>query len=121
MEGFDSGSVYYSDNFGADEPQDGKMQNFQLYKKKFKEFIRQFHEGNFNYKYRYDFNWELILRELLMWSIHESYRFVSRCYLQNCPSLFLALGVSHSVSWLAFKVRHLMIHKIEQVLQKSLL
>ncbi|OXU29242.1 hypothetical protein TSAR_007478 [Trichomalopsis sarcophagae] len=52
MEGFDHGSVYYSDNFGAEEPQDGKAQNFQVYKKKFKEFIRKFHEGKFNYKYR---------------------------------------------------------------------
>lgn len=49
MEGFDRPEVFYSENF-AEEPE--ARQSLVAYKKKFKEFIRQFHEGNFNYKYR---------------------------------------------------------------------
>lgn len=48
MEGFDDPGVFFSDNFNANESQ----VNFQAVKKKFKEFIRQFHGDNFNYKYR---------------------------------------------------------------------
>ncbi|XP_058799838.1 DNA replication licensing factor Mcm5 [Phymastichus coffea] len=55
MEGFDHGEIYQSVNFfSQDDNQDENNQatNLKHYKKKFKEFLRQFHEGNFNYKYR---------------------------------------------------------------------
>ncbi|XP_066594650.1 DNA replication licensing factor Mcm5 [Prorops nasuta] len=51
MEGFDDPGVFFSDNFAADEAHESQVQ-LQVSKKKFKEFIRQFHEGNFHYKYR---------------------------------------------------------------------
>lgn len=53
MEGFDDAGIFFSDNFGADDQQSGIQVNLQSVKRKFKEFLRQFHEGNFNYKYRY--------------------------------------------------------------------
>jgi DNA replication licensing factor MCM5 len=53
MEGFDDPGIYYSDNFGSEEQANETNINNQAIKKKFKDFIRQFHEGNFNYKYRY--------------------------------------------------------------------
>jgi DNA replication licensing factor MCM5 len=52
MEGFDDPGIYYSDNFGSEEQANETAVNNQAIKKKFKDFIRQFHEGNFNYKYR---------------------------------------------------------------------
>lgn len=52
MEGFDDPGIYYSDNFGSEEQANDTQINNQAIKKKFKDFIRQFHEGNFNYKYR---------------------------------------------------------------------
>ncbi|CAD6231736.1 GSCOCG00001561001-RA-CDS [Cotesia congregata] len=51
MNDFDAPQVFFSDNFASDEQRDDQLK-LQTYKKKFKEFIRQFHEGNFNYKYR---------------------------------------------------------------------
>ncbi|XP_018397392.1 PREDICTED: DNA replication licensing factor Mcm5 [Cyphomyrmex costatus] len=51
MEGFDDPGIFFSDNFAVDESHENRV-NLQHSKKKFKEFIRQFHEGNFNYKYR---------------------------------------------------------------------
>lgn len=51
MEGFDQGEVFFSDNFNGEEPDVGAI-NLQRFKKKFKEFLRKFHEGNFNFKYR---------------------------------------------------------------------
>lgn len=53
MEGFDNPGLYFSDNFNGDDVRDNQL-TVQQCKKKFKEFIRQFHEGNFNYKYRYN-------------------------------------------------------------------
>lgn len=53
MEGFDDPGVFFSDNFGVEENETQDQINLQAVKKKFKEFIRQFHTGNFNYKYRY--------------------------------------------------------------------
>jgi len=53
MEGFDDPGIYYSDNFGSEEQTNETNINNQAIKKKYKDFIRQFHEGNFNYKYRY--------------------------------------------------------------------
>ncbi|XP_043255766.1 DNA replication licensing factor Mcm5-like [Colletes gigas] len=51
MEGFDDPGIYFSDNFSTNETNETRT-NLQFFKKKFMEFIRQFHEGNFNYKYR---------------------------------------------------------------------
>lgn len=53
MEGFDDPGVFFSDNFGVEEGESQDQINLQAVKNKFKEFIRQFHTGNFNYKYRY--------------------------------------------------------------------
>ncbi|XP_046401937.1 DNA replication licensing factor Mcm5 [Ischnura elegans] len=52
MEGFDDPGVFFSDNFVGDDQQSDITVSLQSVKKKFKDFIRQFHEGNFNYKYR---------------------------------------------------------------------
>ncbi|XP_063627771.1 DNA replication licensing factor Mcm5 [Cydia splendana] len=52
MEGFDDPGVFFSDNFGVEDNESQDQVNLQAVKKKFKEFIRQFHVGNFNYKYR---------------------------------------------------------------------
>ncbi|XP_063539296.1 DNA replication licensing factor Mcm5 [Cydia strobilella] len=52
MEGFDDPGVFFSDNFGVEDNESQDQVNLQGVKKKFKEFIRQFHVGNFNYKYR---------------------------------------------------------------------
>lgn len=52
MEGFDDPGIFFSDNFAGDDQQDLNQINFQAVKKKFREFIREFHQGNFNYKYR---------------------------------------------------------------------
>ncbi|XP_046971628.1 DNA replication licensing factor Mcm5 [Vanessa cardui] len=52
MEGFDDPGVFFSDNFGVDDHESQDQINLQAVKKKFKEFIRQFHTGNFNFKYR---------------------------------------------------------------------
>ncbi|XP_039281657.1 DNA replication licensing factor Mcm5 [Nilaparvata lugens] len=52
MEGFDDPGLFFSDNFGGDDAQNNININLQSVKKKFKDFLRQFHEGNFNYKYR---------------------------------------------------------------------
>ncbi|XP_045537903.1 DNA replication licensing factor mcm5 [Papilio machaon] len=52
MEGFDDPGVFFSDNFGVEENESQDQINLQAVKKKFKEFIRQYQTGNFNYKYR---------------------------------------------------------------------
>lgn len=52
MEGFDDPGIFFSDNFGGDDGQSDVNINLQAVKRKFKDFLRQFHEGNFNYKYR---------------------------------------------------------------------
>ena len=52
MAGFDDPGIFFSDNFGSEEQQDDANINRQQVKNKFREFIRQFHEGNFTYKYR---------------------------------------------------------------------
>lgn len=52
MEGFDSAGVFFSDDFREGEPNEAYA-TLQATKKKFKDFIRQFHDGNFYYKYRY--------------------------------------------------------------------
>lgn len=52
MEGFDDPGIFFSDNFSSEDQHNENYVNLQAVKKKFKEFLRQFHEGNFNYKYR---------------------------------------------------------------------
>jgi len=52
MEGFDDAGVFYSDDL-RDVNNDGQSQTRQAVKQKLKEFLRQFHDGNFHYKYRY--------------------------------------------------------------------
>ncbi|XP_015836849.2 DNA replication licensing factor Mcm5 [Tribolium castaneum] len=52
MEGFDDPGVFYSDNFTVEDNQSDPQINLQGVKKKFKEFIRQYHTDNFSYKYR---------------------------------------------------------------------
>lgn len=51
MDGFDDAGVFYSDNFGKSVNPDGGI-NLQAIKKKYKEFLRSYHEDGFNYKYR---------------------------------------------------------------------
>ncbi|XP_035205917.1 DNA replication licensing factor mcm5-B-like [Stegodyphus dumicola] len=54
MAGFDDLGVYYSDNFsfGDQADSDAQRADFQTSKKRFKDFIRQFHEGNYVFTYR---------------------------------------------------------------------
>ncbi|XP_065222738.1 DNA replication licensing factor Mcm5 [Planococcus citri] len=52
MEGFDDPGIFFSDNFSTTDDQPYQQVNLRVVKKKFKEFLRQFHEENFNYKYR---------------------------------------------------------------------
>lgn len=51
MSGFDDLGVFFSDNLAADS-QHERTTSFQGFKKRFKEFLKQFHEGDFQYKYR---------------------------------------------------------------------
>lgn len=54
MSGFDDLGVFFSDNLASDDANNqANRTTFQGAKKKFKEFLRNFHEGNFMYKYRY--------------------------------------------------------------------
>ncbi|CAG9763999.1 unnamed protein product [Ceutorhynchus assimilis] len=53
LDGFDQPQVFFSDNWSQNENQgDAASVNLLAVKKKFKDFIRQFHTENFNYKYR---------------------------------------------------------------------
>ncbi|XP_076351638.1 minichromosome maintenance 5 isoform X1 [Tachypleus tridentatus] len=52
MAGFDDLGVFYSDNFGSENQSEVESLNLQEIKRRFKNFIRQFHEGNFAYRYR---------------------------------------------------------------------
>jgi len=56
MEGFDAPQIFYSDNFGSQDGEgQGDLGSNLAVKKRFKEFIRQFHDGGhtaFSYKYR---------------------------------------------------------------------
>uniref|UniRef100_A0A0B7A8Y5 DNA replication licensing factor MCM5 n=1 Tax=Arion vulgaris TaxID=1028688 RepID=A0A0B7A8Y5_9EUPU len=50
--GFDDAGIFYSDNFGADDQTDESQIDKQQVKRRLKQFIREFHEGNFSYRYR---------------------------------------------------------------------
>ncbi|KAL3231982.1 hypothetical protein MRX96_023070 [Rhipicephalus microplus] len=52
MAGFDDGGVFFSDNFSSESTQDDSQVNLQAVKRRFRDFLRKFHEGNFNYRYR---------------------------------------------------------------------
>ncbi|XP_068681579.1 DNA replication licensing factor mcm5-like [Montipora foliosa] len=52
MSGFDERPVYFSDAFGSEEQTDEREVNRISARKRFKEFIREFHEGTFSYSYR---------------------------------------------------------------------
>lgn len=54
MEGFDAQQIYSSGNLlGVPEFNDRDQIDLNRIKTQFKEFIRQFHNDNFDYKYRY--------------------------------------------------------------------
>lgn len=56
MEGFDAQQIYSSGNLlGVPDSMDRDQTDLHRIKVQFKEFIRQFHNDNFDYKYRYDF------------------------------------------------------------------
>ncbi|KAL8607419.1 hypothetical protein ACOMHN_024444 [Nucella lapillus] len=52
MEGFDDAGIFYSDSFQSEGQTDGNQIDRVHIKSKLKEFVRQFHEGNFSYRYR---------------------------------------------------------------------
>lgn len=52
MAGVDDLGVFYSDNFGFDDPPDTDRIDLLAVKQRFKDFIREFHEGNYVYCYR---------------------------------------------------------------------
>jgi len=53
MEGFDDPGIFFSDNFASESNADRNQSNFQVVKRKFKDFLSEYREeGNFNYKYR---------------------------------------------------------------------
>ncbi|KAK2561109.1 DNA replication licensing factor mcm5-A [Acropora cervicornis] len=52
MSGFDERPVYFSDAFGSEEQTDEREVNRVSARKRFREFIREFHEGTFSYSYR---------------------------------------------------------------------
>jgi DNA replication licensing factor MCM5 len=52
MSGFDQGEIFVSDPFGSEDQQDDRDINRLSARKRFKEFLREFHEGTFAYKYR---------------------------------------------------------------------
>ena len=53
MEGFDDPGIFFSDNFASESNADRNQSNYQVIKRKFKEFLSEYREeGNFNYKYR---------------------------------------------------------------------
>ncbi|GBN36275.1 DNA replication licensing factor mcm5-A [Araneus ventricosus] len=54
MAGFDEGGVFYSDSFLFNDQEESSVPNtdIQNAKKRFKDFIKQFHEGDYVYCYR---------------------------------------------------------------------
>lgn len=61
MEGFDAQEIYSSGNLlGVPDNNDRDQIDLHRIKMQFKEFIRQFHNENFDYKYRY-LNYLLVL------------------------------------------------------------
>ncbi|XP_038072894.1 DNA replication licensing factor mcm5-like [Patiria miniata] len=52
MSGFDNQGVFYSDNFGSEGIQEDGQVNRMAVQRRFKDFLRKFHDANFTYKYR---------------------------------------------------------------------
>ena len=56
MSGFDEAGIFFSDNFGGEDDAASQMGGDRINrvatKKRFKDFIRQFHLGTFDYVYR---------------------------------------------------------------------
>ncbi|XP_018650537.1 putative dna replication licensing factor MCM5 [Schistosoma mansoni] len=52
MSGFDQGAVYFSDSLFQQTRDQDNSANLQFAKRKFKEFVRQFNDGGFDFKYR---------------------------------------------------------------------
>lgn len=53
MAGFDEMGIFFADNLGGNDNVDEfNTENVHSIKRKFKEFLRNFHDGNFVYKYR---------------------------------------------------------------------
>lgn len=67
MEGYDNLGVFFSDNFAgeADDPSDERKKKLVVAKRKFKDFLREFQEGNFNYKYRLAFSFVLFKLQII--------------------------------------------------------
>lgn len=55
MEGFDDPGVFFSDDWNAQDRQNAGDDSRQHSKEEFRDFLRNFHEGNFNYTYRFFF------------------------------------------------------------------
>lgn len=75
MEGYDNLGVFFSDNFAGDgdDPTDERKKKLVVAKRKFKDFLREFQEGNFNYKYRLELS--------------------CLCFFLENPSIFRVLGI----------------------------
>lgn len=88
MAGFDEQPVYFSDPFGSSQDQgnDQDINRVQT-QKRFKDFIRQFHEGTFVYPYRY-----VIYLMIMMWIL-----------------LGLGLGLSNKIPVLLFAIRDVLL------------
>lgn len=52
MSGFDQAEIYVSDPYRSDEAPDEIETNRRASQRKFKQFLREYHEGTFAYKYR---------------------------------------------------------------------
>ncbi|XP_053200983.1 DNA replication licensing factor mcm5-B-like [Panonychus citri] len=52
MDGFDNPGVFFSNVSGVQDGEEGKQMNLAGIKRKFKDFLKQYHEGNMIYKYR---------------------------------------------------------------------
>ncbi|XP_072031624.1 LOW QUALITY PROTEIN: DNA replication licensing factor mcm5-A-like [Amphiura filiformis] len=52
MAGFDDQGIFFSDNFGSEDQGDDGRINRTAVQRRFKDFLRKFHDANFSYKYR---------------------------------------------------------------------
>jgi len=55
MDTFDDQGIFFSDDFNNLDNTVEVQASLRHKKRKFKDFLRQYHEGNFNYKYRFAF------------------------------------------------------------------
>lgn len=66
MDGFDDNPVFFSSDFSRTEDQNYNMTDLLGVKFMFKEFLKQFHSGNFNYKYRDELKRNCSLRQFYL-------------------------------------------------------